>query len=920
MDLGELIKWGAEGAKVPEVREQAIERRSQGGLARHGDRANPGQRNWRYLLVDHGGADQGEGQSMALRVNDGGPHCKQWNLKATTDGDGYHATRVGDLPGTWNKATGLRHPEDGETYQEGRLQVHRADQDHLYATMQDGKHNGTFSLRRHPREDNAWHLRFEGRPANEQDTLRDFIKSVKTAARSHFHGTENDDVVDRDEGDPCRWKLIAGANDWECGTTNMSVETSDYGRTRRVWIELDNSSVGGNDDDEHTAEDEKKVKAWGEKAQETWVREAKKLYRPGSVDWAAAFWEAANGAAIKLYVKECGRDAQEWVDKTETTKQASAFIHDVRIDDLPADTRRDIDRFIPFGKSKGMTAVQYGMVVRELLPKADPHNLRTARAHLRDESDAKLKREFYAQKDKKFILLMFDAIVDGHHFLAKAERVGCTSSLNVLDLTGCRHQMGKKAEYETSHTKTMPDGRKLDVLRLQQLVSRLKERQVSLDDIKGVSRSARSGFSLDRYQNTDTSYPLILDPHHHLLDGRHRYLRHQDAGSDMAPVVRATPRIIEAATMKEAAGLGELLFAYSEQSFDLSKQAGGGTDGKLSCLMADVASNDPLYSELREFARDIADDDLYVGKDGLKEGGEFGREDHPHVTVLYGFKDADPEPVKKFVATKAPLRITLDGLSAFEGAEKGKDYDVLKFDVSCDALTQLNKELKEKFNVESSFPTYHPHLTVAYVKAGRSAKYANRTKLVGSAYTCSELTWSDPKKVHTTLKLEGTSKTAADGAPNNALDNLSYPLTGPLGKSTLAAAGIGAGVTGIQHAYRAIRQKFVGGPKQQNSLLQDMGHGAMMGTAMNVGLKGIGLAMGDVQSQNDLMGILRHIPGTDPNKFPVIPPSVPNDHPVPYERPPTPAADPTGLPGVGLGNYFDPTMAPIAAGAAAASR
>jgi len=128
-------------------------------------------------------------------------------------------------------------------------------------------------------------------------------------------------------------------------------------------------------------------------------------------------------------------------DKNDTSfgKAASAYVRDVRIEQLAKEVQAEIKRFIPNSKA---TVVFYGMVTDELLPKVDPKNFASATAHTRKEhrgeDKEKLKDAFLERAKKKFILMMNDRVVDGHHFLAKAKELGITNSLNVLDLTPAR--------------------------------------------------------------------------------------------------------------------------------------------------------------------------------------------------------------------------------------------------------------------------------------------------------------------------------------------------------------------------------------------------------------------------------------------------------------------------------------------------
>ncbi len=128
---------------------------------------------------------------------------------------------------------------------------------------------------------------------------------------------------------------------------------------------------------------------------------------------------------------------------TSFGKTASAFIADVIIKDLSKKTQEDIAKIYPTS-SKKLKAVQYGMVVEELIHKVDPHNFKVAKGHVEEELTKKGKKfmgdKFQEKVGDKYILLLNDCIVDGHHFLALAKLLNITCSLKVLDLTPLRFQ------------------------------------------------------------------------------------------------------------------------------------------------------------------------------------------------------------------------------------------------------------------------------------------------------------------------------------------------------------------------------------------------------------------------------------------------------------------------------------------------
>eukprot|EP00825_Cyclidium_porcatum_P004804 TRINITY_DN12277_c0_g1_i3.p1 TRINITY_DN12277_c0_g1~~TRINITY_DN12277_c0_g1_i3.p1 ORF type:complete len:307 (-),score=40.68 TRINITY_DN12277_c0_g1_i3:472-1392(-) len=122
----------------------------------------------------------------------------------------------------------------------------------------------------------------------------------------------------------------------------------------------------------------------------------------------------------------------------------------------------------------------------------------------------------------------------------------------------------------------------------------------------------------------------------------------------------------------------------------------------------------PVWSKITSI---IKSDDLH----------EKGIEDESHVTVLYGFHD-EVTSDEVFALYKEnyplkPLEIKISGISIFENPE----FDVVKFDVNSDELAEINKLMRTLPNTQT-FPDYHPHITIAYVKKGSGSKYVKKFK------------------------------------------------------------------------------------------------------------------------------------------------------------------------------------------------
>lgn len=133
------------------------------------------------------------------------------------------------------------------------------------------------------------------------------------------------------------------------------------------------------------------------------------------------------------------------------------------------------------------------------------------------------------------------------------------------------------------------------------------------------------------------------------------------------------------------------------------------------CIMGYFNQNpiDKLSSKL-----EINEEDLYNN-----ENNEYGIEIEPHCTILYGIHD-DEVTEEEIIDTLKLFKlfdVAFDKISAFEN----ENYDVLKFDLNADSLHLLNKIICLLFPYTTSFPDYHPHCTIAYLKPGLSKNYTH---------------------------------------------------------------------------------------------------------------------------------------------------------------------------------------------------
>jgi len=140
-----------------------------------------------------------------------------------------------------------------------------------------------------------------------------------------------------------------------------------------------------------------------------------------------------------------------------------------------------------------------------------------------------------------------------------------------------------------------------------------------------------------------------------------------------------------------------------------------GDTHEYGCAMLMVNASKKEWNDLQSM---IEDEDVYT-QEGDKS---YGREDEPHITLLYGLhNDVEDSEIKDIVSDMEKTVVNLSKISIFEA----KDYDVVKFDVIGDSkksLSKINKELS-KLPHTTNFPDYHPHCTISYVKKGAGKKY-----------------------------------------------------------------------------------------------------------------------------------------------------------------------------------------------------
>lgn len=92
------------------------------------------------------------------------------------------------------------------------------------------------------------------------------------------------------------------------------------------------------------------------------------------------------------------------------------------------------------------------------------------------------------------------------------------------------------------HTKTLPNGHEIDILKLEELVKDRTVETIPAGDLSlsGANRSKRTGYGPKRYEDADTSKPVLVDEDNNIIDGRHRYFKSVDEKQNSVDCIRVT--------------------------------------------------------------------------------------------------------------------------------------------------------------------------------------------------------------------------------------------------------------------------------------------------------------------------------------------------------------------------------------------
>jgi 2'-5' RNA ligase len=191
-------------------------------------------------------------------------------------------------------------------------------------------------------------------------------------------------------------------------------------------------------------------------------------------------------------------------------------------------------------------------------------------------------------------------------------------------------------------------------------------------------------------------------------------------------------------------------FASLVKGFKKQKETSTKSTGPFDYCSTQVNLPDDAAKAVREWAAKLIPDEVLA---------EQGREAEPHITVLYGLHNDEPEAAQKVAAGFGSITVKLGEVDVFEA----DGYDVVFLDVKSPDLANLHEKLVELEHTKTH-PEYHPHLTLAYVKSGEGAQFKGAKLETLDELTFDGFAFSDKEGNLTKIETKTANKSDSAGA------------------------------------------------------------------------------------------------------------------------------------------------------------
>lgn len=142
----------------------------------------------------------------------------------------------------------------------------------------------------------------------------------------------------------------------------------------------------------------------------------------------------------------------------------------------------------------------------------------------------------------------------------------------------------------------------------------------------------------------------------------------------------------------------------------------------------------------------IAEKDVYAPPNDFIHG----REDEPHVTLLYGIHAHTPIEPRLLLSERPPFEVKLGPISIFT---TNQDFDVVKIEVLGPELFKLNSLLTGRIKNTTHYTSYKPHVTISYVNKNSCKDLIGNKHFDGWKWTVSSLVFSSTNGQKSPIRL-----------------------------------------------------------------------------------------------------------------------------------------------------------------------
>lgn len=136
---------------------------------------------------------------------------------------------------------------------------------------------------------------------------------------------------------------------------------------------------------------------------------------------------------------------------------------------------------------------------------------------------------------------------------------------------------------------------------------------------------------------------------------------------------------------------------------------------------------------------------VYIDDNSIK-----GREYDPHISLLIDFNRTDADNIMDLINDNLPIKVTISEISSFDF----DDCRVIKYDIESESLQELHKRIVDEFEIEEKYPSFKPHITLAYVNPGAKLPNEENSSLVGTAFYVTEAIYDHHYPVGKLIKSE----------------------------------------------------------------------------------------------------------------------------------------------------------------------